>query len=168
MDSGSCGELSKLMLRGYMSISQWFNAKIHVLTIFCDFFPEKKPLKLLELVVNTLSFVTTWFLHLNLYLCKRKNHFHALGLDERSYHRVRWQKWCQMFLHTNGAHTRTTSTMWDAKCFVQVEMTNICSNESWACETNLRRMVKICHKFLNAILIPEGKQKNTCKPLLEY
>ena len=73
-----------------------------------------------------------------------------------SYHGVRWQKWCQMFLYTNGAHSRTTSAMRNAKCFVQVKMTNVCSNESWTCKADLKRMVCTRYKLLH--FIPEDWQ----------
>lgn len=62
-----------------------------------------------------------------------------------------------MFLHTNRTHTRTTSTMRNAECFVQVKMTNICSNESWTCKTDLENMVNMCN-ISNCILYQKGSR----------
>ena len=78
--------------------------------------------------------------------------------------RMAWQKITKMFRHTNRANARTTATMWNAKCFMQIQMAHIRANFTGTRQANLRVHVGAIHvdlttmfvnnvaQFLNAIL----------------
>lgn len=66
-----------------------------------------------------------------------------------------------MFLHTNGPHSRPPTSMWDAEGFVEVEMTNISSNKSWACQSNLQISV-VLSKVLSYLQSNKEYRETPC------
>lgn len=60
-----------------------------------------------------------------------------LSCLKNTYYWMWRQKRCQVLLHPNRTHAWTTASMWNAKCFVEIEMANVGSNKSWACQAHL-------------------------------
>ena len=66
---------------------------------------------------------------------------------------VAWQKRRKMRGNTNWAHSRTTSTVWNGKCFVQVEVTHIGSDVTWIGKPYLSVHVGTIHINLTSIFV---------------
>ena len=58
-----------------------------------------------------------------------------------------------MILHTNGTHTRTTTSMRNTEGLVEIEMAHIRSNKTRARQTNLCIHVGTIHVHLTSIFV---------------
>src|SRR5690606_28906635 len=75
----------------------------------------------------------------------------ALSLAVKRY--VTGQVFSKMFLHADWAHAGTATAVRDCKCLVQVEVTNISTDESGSCESNLSIHVCAIHVDLSSMLV---------------
>mmetsp|Transcript_2252 Transcript_2252/g.3946 ORF Transcript_2252/g.3946 Transcript_2252/m.3946 type:complete len:278 (-) Transcript_2252:875-1708(-) len=55
---------------------------------------------------------------------------------------------CKVGRHTNRAYAGSATTMGDAECFVQVEMANISTDDSWTGQAHLRVHIRAVHVHL--------------------
>ena len=67
-----------------------------------------------------------------------------------------WQEGGQMILHTNGPHAGSTATMRYGKGFVQVQVTNVSTNQSGCSEANLGIHVGAVHVYLTTMSVDDG------------
>src|SRR5690606_2813922 len=58
-----------------------------------------------------------------------------------------------MFLYADGTHAGTATAVRDCKCLVQVKVTNISTDESGSCESNLSIHVCAIHIDLSTVLV---------------
>ena len=65
-----------------------------------------------------------------------------------------------MRFDANGAHSRTSTTVRNAESLVQVEMTYICSNDAWRCQTHLQpfHVIFCCVLKARRVLVLPAKQ----------
>src|SRR5437667_8942830 len=64
-----------------------------------------------------------------------------------------WKIRCEMLRHTNRAHTRAAATVGNAKCLVQIQVTNVCAVITGAAKADLRVQVRTVHINLAAMRV---------------
>jgi len=66
---------------------------------------------------------------------------------------VAWEEWRKVGSHTNGTHTRATTTVRNAESLVEVKMADISTNSARAGQTHLGIHDGTIHVNLTAILM---------------
>ena len=59
----------------------------------------------------------------------------------------------QVCFHTNGTHARTTTTMRNGKCFMQVQVTNIRTDQTGSGKSYLCIHIRTIHVHLSAMFV---------------
>lgn len=75
--------------------------------------------------------------------------FISLNINQR----VSRQEGNQVFLDTNGSHSRSSSSVGNSKGLVEVKVANISAKEPWRGVPNLRVHVSAVHVHLSAVMV---------------
>src|SRR5690349_15244424 len=64
-----------------------------------------------------------------------------------------WKEWLKLIIYTDRSHARTTTTVRDTKCLVQVKVANVCADVGRRSETYLGIHVCAIHVYQAPALV---------------
>lgn len=68
---------------------------------------------------------------------------------------VTWDEWVKMLHVSDRSNTWSTTSVRDGECLMEIEMTNISTDEAWRGETKLSIKVGTVHVDLTSILVDD-------------